>query len=58
MLKRRRKAPMEGRGRQFRQDSQNAGEVTGKEVDVNLTLEALFKAGFQASVKKYATLRR
>ncbi len=27
-------------------------EVTGKGVDVNATLEALFKAGFQASVKK------
>lgn len=27
-------------------------EVTGKEVDVNAALEALFKAGFQASVKK------
>jgi periplasmic mercuric ion binding protein len=27
-------------------------EVTGKAVDVNAALEALFKAGFQASVKK------
>ncbi len=27
-------------------------EVTGKGVDVNATLEALFNAGFQASVKK------